>query len=277
MFTSALDEGRWALEEFEQQLNDTCGDFSDDDDEEEGGYSYEILCQSDDEADEDATDTDNEIDGRRGKDDEETNELLATEGLLDFSASGRKNAKKRAAALKKQKADAKRAAQKREKEEKTKKAKQAKMEQQQKKKRDIEVAKKAKDKIAKSKETKKKVREKEQKEKREQRELEQRRKKRERERERVLKEEERKAKRQKLKSPGNGANARGKRKGIPDKPERAAAIVRGYLTRVAKKENLKGLAFGGVMTLPAAGIDSSGLLGMALAFRAAAGVLASKD
>ena len=48
-------------------------------------------------------------------------------------------------------------------------------------------------------------------------------------------------------------------------------MARGYLNTVSKRKNLKGLGLGGVSTLPAANVDGSGLLGLALAFRAAAG------
>ena len=102
---------------------------------------------------------------------------------------------------------------------------------------------------------------------RELKELEKRRKKRERERERVMKDEVRKSKKMRTASPGKG----GRRPGIQNKRERSTAIVRGYLSRVAARDNLKGLGLSGVLTVPAATIDTTGLLGMALAFRAAAG------
>jgi hypothetical protein len=63
-----------------------------------------------------------------------------------------------------------------------------------------------------------------------------------------------------------------------DKRARATAIVKAYLTRTAKyNEDYKSLALNGVMTMPAAMVDPTGLLGMALAFRAAAGVLNMPD
>jgi hypothetical protein len=64
---------------------------------------------------------------------------------------------------------------------------------------------------------------------------------------------------------------RGRKLGIADKRGRATRLVRGYLNTVATRDNLKGLGLGGVSTLPAANVDGSGLLGLALAFRAAAG------
>ena len=98
--TNAIEEGRWALEEFELQLNNTCGDHSDDEDDTDNdtGYTYYILCQSDEEADE----IDQDDNKGRESDIEELNELLEHDGLLDFSVEGRKRAKARAIALKKQ-------------------------------------------------------------------------------------------------------------------------------------------------------------------------------
>merc|ERR1712238_416276 len=52
---------------------------------------------------------------------DEINELLATDGIMDYSTEGRKNAKKRAAILKKQQIDAKKEAMKKGKEERSKK------------------------------------------------------------------------------------------------------------------------------------------------------------
>jgi Bromodomain. len=54
MLQKATDEGRWALEEFEMLLNDPCGDQMEDfaNEEEEENYTFPVLCESDDEADE---------------------------------------------------------------------------------------------------------------------------------------------------------------------------------------------------------------------------------
>lgn len=60
---------------------------------------------------------------------------------------------------------------------------------------------------------------------------------------------------------------------VLDKRARAAAIVNGYLIRMAKDDEYKSLGLAGIMSIPAAMVDSSGLLGMSLAFRAAAGEL----
>ena len=288
----AVEEGRWALEEFEMQLNDTCGDLylSDVDEEEEDGYSYEVLCQSDDEEDEEmqsasapavassahsGADDDTE---RSIADEEEITELLATEGMLDYSAAGRKIAKKRMAAIKKQKLDKEKAAQKKKKAEqdRKKKAEQDKKKKAEQDKKKKALAKQAKDELArkkkrkleaaassKEKASKKKLQREQQKQ---QKELEKRRKKRERERGIA----EKKAKKARL----SLSDKKGSRKsiGIPNKKERATAVVRGYLTRIARKEDLAGLGCGGSSSaLPASAVEATGLLGMALAFRAAAG------
>ena len=247
MYASGVEEGKWALEEFELQLQDTCGDPPDDEDDgEEMNHSYSLLCQSDDEADE-------EIQRKSvaggALDVEECNELLATEGLLDFSVEGRKNAKKRAMALKKQKAEAE------------KKMKADKL-----KKQKAELVKKKKDAKSKERETKK-----------EQRDLEKRRKKRIREREKAIKSSATKAKKARKAASQTPADLKkapsGRRNVIACKRGRAQAIVDGYLARVKESEDYKSLALGGVMTIPASLVDSSGLLGMTLAFRAAAGVI----
>jgi len=250
-FATALEEGRWALEEFEMQLNDTCGDLvdEDEDDEQETNYSYAVLCQSDDEADGEDAARRSEIEHEMTlSETEEANELLAGDGLLDFSVEGRKNAKKRTTALKKKKAEAEKA---------TKKEKGG------------------RSKKSKSKKSHALERDKDKDEKREHRELERRRKKRTRERERVLKEGSSKKKRLSEgddKVPSRSTSG-GKRNPLADKSGRASAIVKAYLMGIAEKEDLKPLGLSGVMTLPAAQLDSTGLLGMALAFRAAAGEL----
>jgi len=292
MRQKAIDEGKWAMQEFDMQLGDPCGDISDEEEEEEEeNYSFAVLCESDDEADQveggliEDTNFLNNPDGSTSEtignssspvtpsskmsldNLDEVYELLATDGLLDYSMEGRKNAKRRAAALKKQQVDAKREAVKKEKEQKTRKAKAAK------KAKDEEINRKRGQtgKSKKSKEVDKQKRLTDLENRREQKELEKRRKKRERDRERFLKEEERKAK--KMKS-GDGIKSvvkRGRKLGIVDKRGRAATIIRGYLNRVAAKDDLKGLGLSGVWGVPSASVEASGLLGMTLAFRAAAG------
>jgi len=258
MLQKAIDEGRWALEEFEMLLNDPCGDQMEDyvDDEEEENYTFSVLCESDEEADEsDLGTTTHAAVGKPTFDTptgaiselDEVNELLATDGKLDYTTEGRKNAKKRAAALKKQAAEEKKRTMSKTK--KGPKAARGSSSKGEKAKRlsDLEY-------------------------KKEQKDLDKRRKKRTRERERVLKESERKAK--KMKVDGNSTMIRkGRKLGIADKRGRASNLVRGYLKRIAAQEDMKGLGLGGVSTLPAANVDGSGLIGLALAFRAAAGHL----
>lgn len=244
-YQAAIEEAGWALEEFEMQLQDACGDMGDEEDAaEDGNYSYTVLCVSDDEAD-DAYDEYN-VKMTAGQV-EEANELIATRGLIDFSVTGRKNAKKRALALKKQKMDA-------EKKEKLEKDKKRKADQAKKKKKDTAAAKS-----------------KEREEKKEQRELEKRRKKRSREREKSLK-SARKNKRRRFPEDHQQERAEGGLL-LTNKRARATALVKGYLTRMAGDEDYRSLGLQGIMSIPAAMVDSSGLLGMALAFRAAAGEL----
>lgn len=230
--SDAIEEGRWALEEFELQLNDACGDGSDAEDEfNDSIYTFDTLCQSDDEADE------MNINYERAQRSEmdEMNELLATDGLLDFSIEGRKKAKARAVALKKQSVL------------------------EEKKERDREKAKKSKPK-APSKDDLKKA------EKiglEEKRMLEQRRLKRTRDHEKALKEVERKAK--KMKS--NDLDKRSNPNEVPNKRGRAETIVKGFIMRKCIQDS----SFNGASFQPTAIVEPSGLLGMALAFRAAAG------
>merc|ERR1712238_189878 len=96
-YANAIGEAQWALEEFELQLQDIGGPVEEH--EEEEGYSYSVLSQSDDEADGETDDDDLTSDEL---DIDECNELLASNGLLDFSAAGRR---KRAQILKQQKLD----------------------------------------------------------------------------------------------------------------------------------------------------------------------------
>lgn len=175
---------------------------------------------------------------------DEANELIATRGLIDFSVNGRKNAKKRALAIKKQKQDA-------EKKQKLEKAKKVKAAQSKKKKKQMSAS-----------------RTKERQEKKELKEIEKRRKKRAREREKAL--SARKKTTTKRRRPNEEAEIEKIKEGgalMGDKRARSTAIVRGYLTRMSKDKEYRSLGLSGVMSMPAAMIDSSGLLGMALAFR----------
>ena len=230
--TNAIEEGRWALEEFEMQLNNPCGDHSDDEDEfNEAGFTFDILSRDDDEASEaiedDTTSHESDLD--------ELNELLCSDGHLDFSVEGRKRAKARVLSLKKVKK---------------------------------EKIVKAKDKAKKSKATLKNDAKRIEKQlgledKREMRDLEVRRKKRARDHERMLKELERKAKKKQC----HASEKRGNPDEIQNKRDRAEAIAKGFLLRKCIKDT----SFNGASFQPIAGVEPTGLLGMALAFRAVAG------
>jgi len=234
-YANAIEEAQWALEEFELQLQDIGGavdDGDDEDDQEEEGYSFSVLSQSDDEADDDDDPTTEDLDM------DECNELLATNGLLDFSVAGRK---RRAQILKQQKLNA-------EKKQKNVKAKKAR----------ADKAKKAKDEKQKEKEKRQ-----------EKRDLEKKRRKRMREREKALKGVQHQKKKRKLSDP-----APGRRHLIVSKRERAEAIVSGYVRRAARDGVYKPLGLGGDQRwIQSALIDSTNLSGMALAFRAAAGLI----
>jgi hypothetical protein len=240
-YAGAIEEAQWALEEFEMQLQDIGGEPEEAavaEGHAEEGYSFTVLAQSDDEAEGDDHDDPSE----EMLDFEECNELLATNGLLDFSAAGRK---KRAQILKQQKMDA----------EKKKKALKAKKDK-------AEKAKKARD-------AKDKEKQKEKEKKQAQRDLEFRRRKRMREREKALKAMEKKNKRMKISEPSPGY-----RRLIFCKRERAEAIVNGYVKQTTDKGLYKSLSMGGSdKWIPSTVIDSNNLSGMALAFRAAAGLI----
>jgi hypothetical protein len=256
-FSLALEEGRWALDEFELQLSDTCGDLAEEeedeaDDDQDVNYSYAFLAQSDDEADAGDGLAYDSVGGREmnPSEIEEANELLLSDGLLDFSSEGRKNAKKRAAARKKQKASEEKAAMKsKSKTKTTPKSKSS----------------ATKGKGGSSREDKLELRE-----------LERLRKKRTRERDKFIKEELRKAKRRRS-GTGDMDVAADHSVVIDTRRGRANAVVRGYLLRLAKSDEAKNLGVGNMMNIPTSALDSSGLLGMALAFRAAAGAIEFQD
>jgi hypothetical protein len=237
-YANAIEEAQWALEEFELQLQDIGGPVEEEEDEdehEEEGYSYSVLSQSDDEADGETDDDELTSDDL---DVDECNELLASNGLLDFSTAGRK---KRAQIIKQQKLDV-------EKKQKTLKAKKAR----------ADKAKKAKD-----------VKLKEKEKRQETRDLEKKRRKRMREREKALKGVQHQMKKRKLSDP-----APGRRHLIVSKRERASAIVSGYVNRASKNGDYKPLGLGGDQKwIQSSLIDSTNLSGMALAFRASAGLI----
>jgi Bromodomain len=248
-YLTALEECKWAQEEFENVLQDVLDDEVGKDSEEEEAemnYSFSVLAQSDDEADdEDVHGFQYEEDAMSDSDAEEANYLLAHDGMLDVRALGaKKKAKKKPPVVPKKKSQ--NTAEK-EKEEALRKAK--------------------------ADQLRKKNQEKE--DKKELRELERRRKKRSREREKALRDEERKQKRRRASQDSeDGAD----HDLAWDKRARASAIAKAYLHRTTKQnEEYKSLALNGVLQMPSAMIDPAGLLGMALAFRAAAGVLTMPD
>ena len=289
LFATAVNEGKWALEEFEAQLRDPCGDFSDDEEDyNEDQVVFSTLCESDD----DNSEKERYNNEANTTDEEETDELFMSEGLLDLSLSGRKKAKKRLSAKRKQKDIEQKKAKaeliKKEKAVAAKKRHEMKM----KRKSQQEAASKAKAQATKeAREQKKLEKEREKEERKEQRELE--RVKRKREKEQELKVKKRRLSsgstqsskkssskhRQKgkksahLSSNNSRRGSKSKSTGIPNKRSRAEAVVRHYITRIAKNEKKRGLSITGIVNPPSSGIASYGLLGMALAFRAASGVI----
>jgi len=246
LYATALEECAWAREEYDNILQDAFDDDEsdrEDDDEEEGemNYSFAVLALTDDEADdEDDHGFQYDEDAMGESDVEEANWLLSHDGMIDVASIGKKKTKKRVTSKKKPSDKDKR--------ESIESAKKSKAEQLKRKKKASEEKKELKD-------------------------LEKRRKKRTRDREKALKDEVRKQKRRRT-SPIETEQSRLAR----DKRARATAIVKAYLTRTAKKdEEYKSLALNGVMQMPAAMVDPNGLLGMALAFRAAGGVLNMPD
>ncbi len=229
--SDAIEEGRWALEEFELQLNDACADGFEDDEYNDSICNFETLCQTDDEADVMNVKCEN----AQRSEMEELNEMLSTDGLLDFSIEGRKKAKARAVAIKKQSAL------------------------EVKKEKDREKAIKARAKAS-PKDDHKRV---ENLDLEEKRMLELRRSKRVHDHEKALNEIERRAK--KLK--GQDSEKKSNPNEIPNKRGRAETIVKGFIMRKCMKD----ASFNGVSYQPTATVEPSGLLGMALAFRAAAG------
>ena len=116
-FSAAVEECRWALSEFERQVGDPCGDSFETELEEGVSLSYTSLSEM--------LGTDTYEDSNTNDSDYEAQELFENDGILDYSAAGRKKAKQKAAKVKKQKIDAIKAAEKvaKAKEAKAKKAK----------------------------------------------------------------------------------------------------------------------------------------------------------
>jgi len=262
--SDAIEEGRWALEEFELQLNDTCGDgdvHAEPDDEAENEYesNFVVLCGSDDEADEmESMKGRSRSENSHESDIDEQNELLASDGTLDFTTEGRKKAKLRTAALKKQNA----LRVKKEKEREKAKEKEAKA-------KKIKVSQLQKKTTPSPKDTKTLEKQLELEEKREKRELELRRKKRSRDHEKMIRDEEQKVKKKKSNTPDKKTTANE----VPNKRGRAETMVKSFLVRKFMSRELKDVNFDGCGPSFQAqtNIEPDGLLGMTLAFRAAAG------
>ena len=267
---------QWANTEYENVLQDAfefADDVNDEDNDEEDNYSFPVLAQSDDEGDQANTPRYKYDADEMGLSDvDEANYLLSHDGILDTSADGRKNAKKRtlemkkqAAAAKKSEATLKQSPSKKSKAASTKLKKPTALEKKSEKKGDGKADKKPVSKDSKEKENKK-----------EQKEVEKRRKKRSRDFEKFAKNEAKKKGKRKRPSPEEDE---GKEGGLArNKRARATAVVNAYLLRWAKEdEACKSLSLNGVLTMPAALVDSTGLIGAALAFRAAAGELVMPD
>ncbi|GKY91158.1 hypothetical protein MPSEU_000088600 [Mayamaea pseudoterrestris] len=246
-YATAVNECVWANDEYENTLLDAYEeDAQQEDDENETNLTFAALAEADDDIDADEDeDFYHDVETMSYGDIVEANYLLAHDGMTNFDYSKKKKpppkkspAKKKAPVPEKDKKEV------------------------------VEAAKKAKADLA-----KRKLRAKE--EKKEQRELERRRKKRTRDREKALKE----AAARKNKRPRSLMDVDEDDRGLAtDKRARASAIVKAYLLRMAKSDDeYKSLALNGVSTLPAAMIESTGLVGMALAFRAAAGELIMPD
>lgn len=264
-YATALQECVWASEEYETVLQDAfevSGADDGEDDDEEMNYSFQVLAQSDEEADNEGKhgyQYDEEV--MEVSDVEEANYLIAHDGILDTSAAGRMHAKKRSQALKK-KATSKKEVAAPFHEEPSPSKKRSKS-------KDVRETK------AKEPETAKNPKEKDHTERKDQREVERRRKKRVREHEKSIRTEARKKTRRRRSTPSEPDE--GDRGLNHNKRARATAIVKAYLIRMAKQDECRSLALSGVMTMPAALVDSTGLLGMALAFRAASGVISMPD
>ena len=256
MYATALEECEWATDEFEQVLQEAFdyepGKDEDDSGEGEDGefmnYSYSLLNQSDEEADtEDKHGYVYDESNMSMSDIEEANWLLAHEGKVDTSVDARKQAKKRAQALRKKKAEEKQ------------KKEVALLNQKKEKKKKLDAKLKEREAL------------------KEQREMERRRKKRSRDREKQLKSDMRKNKKRRLAGPNPEADRDIRGLGFDNKRSRGTAIVKAFVHRMAQKGEYQGLHLGGSSVIPAATIESSRLLSMALAFRVAAGELDDSD
>uniref|UniRef100_A0A7S1BEB8 Bromo domain-containing protein n=1 Tax=Corethron hystrix TaxID=216773 RepID=A0A7S1BEB8_9STRA len=112
IFAAAVQEGAWALEEFDNQVKDPCGDCGNNDTD-DVLFTYDQLCKQDStKHDEDEVDSnrDKEEESLEGYPDDEAFELLHRNGFLDYSTAGKKIAKQRAQERKKKREDYKKEA-----------------------------------------------------------------------------------------------------------------------------------------------------------------------
>jgi hypothetical protein len=279
-YATALEECAWANDEYENSLTEAFIDACKSEEElnaiasengEDVNYSYALLAQSDDEADA-VDDKPYEYDKvEMGLTDlDETNWLLNHSGKLDTTAIGRKNTKKRVLSLKS-------SIEKRRTEDRQAEARKVGGGKKPKIVKGATSVIKIKGSLGKAKE--KSV------DKRLMKEIEKRRKKRSRDREKYLRTAERDSKKHRLTGAAQGvADAmdesmqEDETRGLGnDKRARAAAIAQAYVTRMTQSGQYKSLATAGVMQITTAMIDSTGLLGIALAFRAAAGEASTPD
>ena len=264
-YATAIQECVWASEEYENVLQDAFENTAaseNDDEEDEINFTFMTLAQSDDELDQgDEYGYQNDNDNMDWSDVEESNYLISHDGMFDASMAGRKSTKKRSQSLKKQV---------------NKKGRDA-------------VATVIKDDPAKKKRSRPKAKSDSQTEngganvvdggrivKNDTRDLERRRKKRLRDHEKTGKSDARKKANKRRRTASNDEDELDQRL-VHDKQCRATAIVKAYLIRLAKQSDNKSLALSGVLTMPSASVDSIGLLGMSLAFRAASGGLCMPD
>jgi len=279
-FQKGVEEGQWALEELDMQMTDPCGDMSQNyyEPNQECSCSYASMRNSS--VVSDSSDTEGYIiesvsdvatsaspPGGMLTDLEEINELLATNGLIDYSVDGRKTAKKRSLAMKRFDSESKRVLLKRDKCDHEKKLSSG---HQSKNKDNVNLGliprSIGKGKIDGDKERSKIECS------RDDKDLLKRRKKRERERERILKDADRKLKKQRTDS-GIVADI-DRQSGIVDKIGRARAVIRGYLHRLTTQEEVCNiLCVDGMSSVSMQSIESSSLIGLAVTFRAVAGEL----
>jgi PWWP domain len=249
-YQKALQECLWANTEYENVLSDALKRDGDaDDDEADDSMSYSALAQLDGERDDDVDDNVEygfDEDAMSATDVEDLNYILTHNGLIDPDGLTRKGGKKKKPPPKK-----------------------------------IPVGKKdetlpvpAKAVSSKAKTKVKDDAGNDQIDKKDLKEAEKRRKKRTREFEKVLLAEERK-KRRRFGTEGNDQLDDDELNF--DKRARATIVANAYLMRLKNKEDVKSFALSGVMGMPVASVDSIGLLGMTLAFRAASGMLRMPD